>query len=196
MAKGQLCRISNCKNVITYKGTICGTHKWRRTKYGSYDLPNHKGEPSVYIPVLVLPDNIFKICAIHGELTEDKVYPKYYKGNITSYNCKKCTIEAGKRRKMKDYKGEDDYKRMFDEQNGVCAICKQKEILLSNGDNKPRKLGIDHCHDSRRVRGLLCGFCNSALGYFKDSIEALQSAIDYLKHHKKRHDDLDNSNQP
>ena len=63
-----------------------------------------------------------------------------------------------------------DYKKMYDEQNGKCAIC-----LVSK-----KKLNIDHCHVGLNVRGLLCGKCNRGLGNFKDNIEALKNAIKYL----------------
>lgn len=54
--------------------------------------------------------------------------------------------------------------------NGMCEICKTKPFEA-----------IDHCHSSGKVRGLLCGHCNRSLGGFKDSIEVLQNAIDYVR---------------
>ncbi|MEU7934145.1 endonuclease domain-containing protein [Micromonospora echinofusca] len=39
---------------------------------------------------------------------------------------------------------------------------------------------MDHCHNSRQVRGLLCGECKIGLGAFKDSPEALMAAARYL----------------
>ena len=59
----------------------------------------------------------------------------------------------------------------------VCQICKQKDPR--------RSLAIDHCHDSGKVRGMLCDNCNKALGCFKDSIDNLKNAIEYLKKHGK-----------
>lgn len=53
---------------------------------------------------------------------------------------------------------------------GVCKIC---------GDISP--LVVDHCHTSGDVRGLICGHCNSVLGYAKDNIKTLKSAIKYLE---------------
>jgi hypothetical protein len=40
---------------------------------------------------------------------------------------------------------------------------------------------IDHDHQTGKVRGLLCGFCNSLLGYAKDDPATLESAIRYLE---------------
>lgn len=74
----------------------------------------------------------------------------------------------------------EKYYEMLKIQNNVCAICKQPETQLKKNYNKIKMLSVDHCHQTGKVRGLLCGSCNTALGGFKDSIENLQSAIAYL----------------
>ena len=43
-----------------------------------------------------------------------------------------------------------------------------------------QKLSIDHCHKTGKVRGLLCKHCNHGLGKFKDDVNLLKIAIDYL----------------
>ncbi len=63
------------------------------------------------------------------------------------------------------------YETMLIEQRGVCAIC---------GGVDSRKLAVDHCHSTGRVRGLLCGTCNRGLGNFRDSTELLERAKGYL----------------
>jgi hypothetical protein len=55
-------------------------------------------------------------------------------------------------------------------QGGRCAICKKT----------PRRLVVDHCHASQKVRGLLCDECNRGLGYFYDNQQALVAAVEYL----------------
>lgn len=67
----------------------------------------------------------------------------------------------------------EDYENMYRAQNGVCAIC--SKLCISG-----RRLAVDHDHATGQIRGLLCYRCNSGLGYFKDSLENLSSAIDYL----------------
>lgn len=64
-----------------------------------------------------------------------------------------------------------DYEGMYAKQEGRCAICKKAEEILA----------IDHCHDSGRVRGLLCKACNRGIGMLQDSPELLESAVRYLK---------------
>lgn len=64
-------------------------------------------------------------------------------------------------------------------QNNKCAICKKEEHVLHLG--KPRELAVDHCHNTGKIRGLLCTNCNKVLGHAKDSIEILTRAIEYLE---------------
>jgi hypothetical protein len=40
---------------------------------------------------------------------------------------------------------------------------------------------VDHEHNGGGVRGLLCGWCNTALGYLKDDPELAHRAIEYLR---------------
>lgn len=68
----------------------------------------------------------------------------------------------------------NDYNNMFQEQKGCCDICSKKLKYLDKATH------IDHCHNSNRVRGLLCNSCNLALGHFKDNINTLLKAIEYL----------------
>lgn len=70
----------------------------------------------------------------------------------------------------------EQYENMFELQEGCCAIC---DIHLSKTGKK--KLYIDHCHSSGKVRGLLCQHCNFVLGQAKDTVSILESAILYLK---------------
>lgn len=69
----------------------------------------------------------------------------------------------------------DQYNSMLAEQNGNCKICKTHYTKFK------RDLHVDHCHQTGKVRGLLCVCCNTGLGKFKDSIELLQQAITYIQ---------------
>lgn len=93
--------------------------------------------------------------------------PERYKANQRKYRCKLYGITP------------DDYERMLREQDNVCAICKQP---CERGD-----LCIDHNHNTKAVRGLLCRRCNQILGLFKDdpkllaeNLDVLHQCIDYL----------------
>lgn len=104
---------------------------------------------------------------------------------VSSNNCVECSQEAVERRKdkAKDERlirlyGIDTEvrERMERDQDHKCAIC-------SDYFEDSRKLHIDHCHSSGKVRGLLCSQCNQAIGLMKDDRNILLSAIAYLDLH-------------
>lgn len=78
--------------------------------------------------------------------------------------------------------GLDEYDKIYEAQLGVCAICKQPESAKDK-DGGPRMMAVDHCHETGKVRGLLCTGCNTALGGLKDSIDLLDAAKNYLLKH-------------
>lgn len=91
-----------------------------------------------------------------------------YIRRVRGYNLKKCygmTIEQ--------------FEEMLTSQGGVCAICKGDS---SNG--KYRNLHVDHCHDTGKIRGILCNRCNSVLGYVEENIETLFNAANYLAQYR------------
>jgi len=67
----------------------------------------------------------------------------------------------------------EDFDKMVENQNGVCAIC-------GNINIKGHKLCVDHNHETGEIRALLCDHCNHLLGCAKENIIVLQSAINYL----------------
>jgi hypothetical protein len=65
----------------------------------------------------------------------------------------------------------DDYDRLFAQQRGACAICRERPA---------KTLCIDHCHATGKVRGLLCRRCNLGLGHLDDSPTLVSAALAYL----------------
>lgn len=63
---------------------------------------------------------------------------------------------------------------LVEAQRGRCAICSRTEAELGE------QLCVDHCHDTGRVRGLLCRSCNLGIGYLKDNSERVWQAFAYL----------------
>lgn len=96
----------------------------------------------------------------------------------------RMSTEAMRHYGLKRYYGIDlaKYQEMLLSQNGVCAICKKPETSVVNGKIKP--LAVDHCHDSEKIRGLLCARCNQAIGLVNEDVNILTSAIDYLRTHE------------
>lgn len=136
---------------------------------------------------------------------EEKPFEDYHKDSskksgVGSY-CKVCAClyraeyEAKNKEKIKAYKKKhgrriklkhkygitlEDYNRMLINQNHSCAICNSKETKCSLSDN----LYVDHCHETNKVRGLLCHDCNRGLGAFEDNITSIENAIRYLNENK------------
>jgi Recombination endonuclease VII len=67
----------------------------------------------------------------------------------------------------------EEYQTMLINQNNRCAICKK----LPQGK---RPLVVDHHHETKEVRGLLCYGCNRAIAIF-DNLLLLQACGKYLK---------------
>lgn len=67
----------------------------------------------------------------------------------------------------------EECEKLFKKQLGKCAICKQKEV-------NREYLSVDHCHKTKKLRGLLCLKCNTGLGLFCDSAKLLNAATIYL----------------
>jgi hypothetical protein len=63
------------------------------------------------------------------------------------------------------------YFENYDLQEGKCKICSEFQ----------HRLHIDHCHTTMKLRGLICGPCNRALGLMRDNPEALRNAARYLE---------------
>lgn len=68
----------------------------------------------------------------------------------------------------------EEYNKMFLEQGGNCKICKIHQSELN------KRLAVDHCHESGKVRGLLCAKCNTGIGLLQEDISILAEAIKYL----------------
>lgn len=70
----------------------------------------------------------------------------------------------------------DEYQRMLTAQGGVCMICR------TDSPGKMRQyFCVDHHHGTQKVRGLLCGACNVAIGLLKDDSKLLRQAAEYLE---------------
>lgn len=70
---------------------------------------------------------------------------------------------------------EEDYQALIKKQDGRCVICRSQD------PGRSKYWNVDHCHDSGKVRGLLCTTCNTGLGHFKDDAELLKAAVKYLE---------------
>lgn len=91
---------------------------------------------------------------------------------------KKTTPEANRKNALKTKYGltESQFERMLADQNGACAICKTESPGGRHGT-----FHVDHCHDTGKVRGVLCHSCNVTLGRVGDSIDGVMRYLNYLE---------------
>lgn len=107
-----------------------------------------------------------------------------------TYRCRECVSKylqtdiSKKAKRINSWKEQginithEKYNKIFIKQDGHCACCGIHQTDL------PRALSVDHNHETRAIRGLLCGGCNLALGYVKDNIKTLEKMIIYLKENR------------
>lgn len=69
------------------------------------------------------------------------------------------------------------YDALVEASNGLCAVCDKPP----RGVRSATKLHVDHCHNTGRVRGLLCHACNVALGMARDNPDTLRRLAVYLE---------------
>lgn len=63
-------------------------------------------------------------------------------------------------------------------QQGRCAGC--KDDLRVVGCNVPGTVHVDHSHESGVVRGILCNYCNSALGFLLEDTQRAECLVSYM----------------
>lgn len=101
-------------------------------------------------------------------------YRKSHEKQIKNYN--RTHKEMQKHRNLRFFHGIslEEYNVMFTAQNGLCRGCyrHQSSVKLA--------FAVDHDHATGKIRGLLCGSCNTALGLVKDNPDILKRLMDYL----------------
>jgi len=126
-----------------------------------------------------------KKCTTCKKVKEEKDFPRGTRGAV----CKDCKNKYARRVYDPEKQREKlyirrygitikDYNEMYISQDGKCAICKKEKTITNN-------FYVDHCHKTKKVRGLLCMRCNSGIGYFKDDESLMKKAIVYLKNSTK-----------
>ncbi len=136
-----------------------------------------------------LYSDLYRTCMTCGdEKFATEFYVRNKKTGVRHSSCKECDKERVKSRhkenpertRNNDLKRNygitlDEHTKMYEEQEGLCAICGNE------GNGKWKKLCVDHCHSTGKVRKLLCHHCNTALGLVGDNISTLQAMVEYLK---------------
>jgi hypothetical protein len=188
MTEIKLCRVEGCNKPKRKKRSMCATHIYRWQEHKSIDLP------------LTKPEGTITNCKTHGYLTKEQTYSSgKTRHGKKRFRCKKCRYEdaltyrklnrANHLKQSRNYEKNntkrrssrfkerlnkygitiEQYEEILKKQSGLCAIC-----------NRKKRLCIDHCHKTGKVRGLLCFNCNALLGQANDSIEIIDSSKAYL----------------
>ncbi|QFR02426.1 recombination endonuclease VII [Streptomyces phaeolivaceus] len=114
-----------------------------------------------------------KYCRTCGEI---KPYSEWTKNRSASDGlatlCRTCKASKGRAHHLKREYGITEAERdeLIASQGGVCCIC-----LAA------LPVHVDHCHETGRVRGVLCFSCNAALGQFKDRPDVMRRAATYVE---------------
>ena len=170
-------------NELGYRGT--------GKKYGVSDNSIRKWVKAyerLQTPTTKIKKTITKTCKFCNN--EFEIYPsleKQGKGKFCSLVCVKGYNKINKkdkyykvlaRKHQLKYRYDlslEEYNSLLEKQNNVCDICGCD--FSKDGD----KECVDHCHETGKIRGVLCNKCNTGLGMFKDNIGNLKNAILYLK---------------
>jgi len=162
----------------------CSEHRWEREKY---KIKSYKE---------LLPFWCLKCRDIHGYLKTHQVYVNPANKSKICIQCKDkvpyCPIKQKKYAdRYTDYRknwrlnqrygiNSNKYQELLQKQNHCCAICSISITEHQERKGAKKHFAVDHCHDTNKVRGLLCCKCNMGLGYFNDDPEKLTQAINYL----------------
>lgn len=66
-----------------------------------------------------------------------------------------------------------EYNNLLTRQEALCAICRKPPVK--------KRLAVDHCHKTGKIRGLLCDACNTSLGKFHDNPSIIRAAAEYVE---------------
>jgi recombination endonuclease VII len=161
---GLACAVDSCSNDANCRG-------WCKMHYSRWRI---NGDPlKVKKPhkVPVNADGTITCLMCRADRFESE-YPRDKAGRLNRSQCRDCRNDT---RRISNYglrRGE--YAELVDRQGGLCALC-----FRTPDHTSKNVLVVDHCHRTGINRQLLCGYCNSGLGYFQDDPDRLHAAAIY-----------------
>jgi len=179
--RGTTCSVVSCARLYSVRG-LCAMHYRRLWKTGSVELKPRARR-------IVAPGHLYcPRCRAEKpavEFTKDRstnTGRSAYCGRCSAAKQRLLRAQHPDKKRGHHYRAlygitVHDYERMLARQRGTCAICKEPP--------KRQRLSVDHCHKTKRVRGLLCGSCNPGLGSFRDRPDLLRMAAKYLTERRR-----------
>lgn len=122
-----------------------------------------------------------RVCEADKEASEFPKNKSYRSGIATI--CKKCSAEWAAKNLKENYFKVYAMKFKTDEETVKEIISREVCDICGCSPKVYKRHSIDHCHKSGKVRGLLCDFCNTAIGKFNDDPILMRKAIEYLEKH-------------
>ena len=113
-------------------------------------------------------------CHCTKPLSEFSTGKKLRDGSARYNYCRECAREYSRKDRLKRNFNltVEDYEEILKHQKGVCAICGHPP--------RSKRLNVDHNHRTGKIRGLLCPFCNRALGLFRDDDSRIEALYKYI----------------
>ena len=152
------CSVDGCEGPVRARGW-CGMHLRRWYAFGTTELPQR------------LRSRTCRFCK--RKLTVDHF-------TVAATACAECLplhraeLKSTALRRTRDVRRREESLRVA--QNDRCAICGIQEADAPKG-----RLHLDHDHQTREIRGLLCGRCNIGIGHVQGLPALLAAAIKYLQ---------------
>jgi hypothetical protein len=103
--------------------------------------------------------------------------------NSTKFLCDRCSTMRSKNKHYKrNYKlSYQEVHTMLMQQGFKCKCCSKEIDMPTDAADRSEAALVDHCHDTGKVRGIICGRCNTGIGQLGDNLEGVMKAVRYLE---------------
>lgn len=184
------CSVESCRRGSFAYG-FCHIHYMRWKRHGD---PEAGQEFWIDLDETV-PEG-FRLCRQCRKVKpESDYYTVTYKNGGTKLHswCKPCTnaynstdeyrANARMRRIQKKYGlSVEEYEALL---LAKCQVCGRAEAQEDGRNGQSRRLHIDHDHETGKVRGALCHWCNCSLGMLNEDPERIRALADYIERHQR-----------
>ena len=158
--------MTNCNSSVHQNTSNLYEHPWY-SQLNLLDGTTICESQSQQKPKSEKPGRKYTNCVHCGHLTADVCWDKRKQLWRHFKSCSACI----------NFTNRHGFKLTFEDR----AMLNAKPFCQICGTTK--RLHIDHCHTTNKIRGYLCAAHNQGIGLFNENIEDLKAAINYLKLH-------------